>query len=125
MNFLKKLGSALLKVTQIVTGFGPLVASVVPQSSGAINVVTSDLQQIAGVIGTAEAMGQAINAPGTQKLTMAAPLVAQIINQSALMVGKKIADPAAFQKACEGIASNMADLLNSLHDSGVQTTSLT
>ncbi len=121
MNFLKKFGSAILKITQIVTGMGPIFAQAVPQASGTITVVTSELQQLAGVIGTVEAIGQTLSLPGTQKAQAAGPLVAQVILQSTFMAGKKIADEALFTKACTALGGDIADLLNSLHDSAVQT----
>lgn len=119
MNFLKKFGSAILKVTQIVTGLGPVFSATIPQSSGA--VITSELQQLAGVIATVETVGQALGTAGADKAKAAGPLVAQVILQSSFMVGKKIADEALFTKACTALGGDVADLLNSLHDSAVQT----
>ena len=121
MNFLKKFGAAILKVTQIVTGIGPIFSAAVPQASNAITVATSELQQLAGVIGTVEAIGQAVNLPGVQKAAAAGPLVAQVILQSTFMAGKRIADEALFTKACTAIGGDIADLLNSLQGNAVQT----
>ena len=125
MNFLKKIGKALASISGAVMGFSPLVQSIFPPSSGAISTVSGELTQVASVITTVEAIGESLALQGVQKLTAAGPLVAQVIIQSSMMVGKKIADQAKFSAACRGIASNMADLLNSLHDSGVQVDSKT
>lgn len=121
MNFLKKFGLAMLKVTQIVTGLGPIVAAAVPQTAGVVTAVTGDLQLLAGEIATVEAIGQALSIPGAQKATAAAPLIAQIVLQSTLMVGKHIADEALFTKACTALGGDIADLLNSLQGNAVQT----
>ncbi len=124
MTFLSKLGAAILKFTQIVAGIAPVMEAAVPGQAQTIQVVSQDLAQIASIITTAEAMGQAIAAPGAQKLTMAAPMVSQIILQSTLLVGHSIEDPALFQKAVGEIAGGVADLLNSLK-ANVDTTSKT
>lgn len=116
MGFLKAFGAAVLKVTQIVGGLAPMVTQYVPQSAGVVGVVTSDLSQIAGIIGQVEVMGQALALGGSDKLKAAAPAVAQIILRSDLLATHKIKDEAKFAAAVNGIASNMADLLNSLED---------
>ncbi len=121
MTFLKKLGSVLLKFTQILTGFSPVLSAAIPQAAGVITTVTGDLELLAKEISTVEAVGQALSIPGNQKIVGAAPLIAQVVLQSSLMVGKKIADEALFTKACTALGGDIADLLNSLHDSAVQT----
>lgn len=113
MTFLSKLGSIALKIGQIITGFNGLVPA---QYQPAAVKVASELEQLAGVIQTVEIIGQRLQIPGPQKLTAAAPLVAQAILQSALMADKKIANQDLFSKACTEIAGGMADLLNSLED---------
>lgn len=124
MTFLKKLGEIILKFTEIATGIGPLLSTAYPQSATAVTTVTSDLSQIAQIIAQVEAMGQALNIAGPQKLTAAAPLVAQIVLSSSLLVNQKIDDPVMFQKACTEIAGGVADLLNSLK-ANIDTTSKT
>lgn len=122
MKFLTKLGGILLKATEIATGFGPLIAATAPVTAGTVTRVTSDLEQLASMIGTVEAVGQALSLAGPQKLTAASPLVAQVILQSSLMAHHSIADPVLFKAGCEKIGSGMADVLNSLKDS-IETTS--
>lgn len=120
MGFLANFGRILLKFTAIAAGVAPLVSAAVPQASGAITLALSELQQIASIVQQAEVFGQALALPGAQKLTGAAPSVAQLILQSAILVGRKIKDPARFQRGVTAITSGMADVLSSL-DEKVQT----
>lgn len=122
MNFLKKFGAIIVKATAIATGFqGFLPAPAQPVAATVIN----DLNQLISVIVMVEAAGQALHTPGPDKLKMAAPLIAQAILQSQFMVNKKVQDEAKFKAACEGIASSLADLLNSIDGSGVKEESKT
>jgi hypothetical protein len=118
MTFLSKLGAALLKGIGIVSGLLPIVSQAFP--GGVINTVSKDLSQIAEIITSVEAAGQALQLAGDKKLEAAAPLVAQVILQSSMLVNNKIKDPALFMAGCTKIASGMADVLNSLHEDGVQ-----
>lgn len=120
MSFLKKFGSLILKATEIVAGIAPMI-STNDKSAAIVNTISADLAQIAGIIGTVEGIGQALALPGAQKLAAAAPQVAQIILQSSLMAHQKIADPALFQQGAKKIADGMADVLNSLHENGVDS----
>jgi hypothetical protein len=124
MGWLKKAGQIILKVTEILVGFGPLASALIPgdKDDKVISVVTTELTQIAGIVTQVEAMAGALSQPlpGDQKLLMATPMVAQILLQSSVMVHHQIHDPVLFQKGCASIASGMADVLNSLRDD-VQT----
>src|SRR4051812_47529302 len=122
MTLLMKIGVAILKITQIVTGFGPLLSQLSPQNAGTIATVQSELAQLSGVIVTVKAIGQSLGIKGPDKLKAAGPLVAQVILQSSLMAHHQIDNPALFQQASTKIADGIADLLNSLKSSGVQTT---
>lgn len=120
MTFLKKLGSAILKGTAIVAGLAPMF--VTSDKSGAVvNTISADLAQIGLVISSMEAVGQSLNLKGPEKLTAAAPQVAQVILQSAMMVGKKVHDEVLFASGSKKFADGMADILNSLHENGVET----
>ena len=112
MTFLKKLGQIILKGTQIILGFAPLVQQMIPGSAGLV----SEFTQIAGIIAQVEVMGQALGIAGPDKLRAAAPAVAQIVLQSSVMLHREIADPVKFNTACATIAGGFADLLNSLKD---------
>jgi len=114
-TFLKKLGQILLKGTQIAVGIMPVVQQSFPTSQP-VQQVTDTLTAVAGVIAQVEVIGQALGQPGSQKLIAAAPLVAQVVLQSAFMAKHEIADPAKFNAACTTIAGGVADLMNSLKE---------
>lgn len=113
MKFLTKLGSILLKATQIVTGIAPFIPSA---QQGAYTIISRDLEQVSQIIAQVEVFGQVLGTPGPDKLKAATPAVAQIILQSSLLANHKIADPVLFKAGCTKIADGMADVMNSLHD---------
>lgn len=114
MGFLKKLGNILLKITQVVTGVGPILGG----KAGAVDTVIDKLTQIGEVVTLVEAFGQAVSQPlpGIEKLKGVTPVVAQIILTSSLVAGRKIADPVKFEAGAQQIAAGVADVLNSLED---------
>lgn len=120
--WLKKVGSIIGKAGLIagqVAGVIPQIQRVyqLPAQTGSVvNTVQNDLEQIGAIIVTIEAVGQALNLAGPDKLKAAAPLVAQAILQSSLLVGHKIQDEAKFQQGCAKLADGMVDILNSLDD---------
>ena len=114
LSFLKKLGQILLKVTEVITGAGPLIQALVPNAAPTVRAISSDLAAIAGIIVQVEAVGQILGTPGADKLRAATPLVAQAILQSSILVDRKIENPALFEQGARKIADGMADLLNSL-----------
>jgi hypothetical protein len=116
MKFLTKLGQVLLQATSIVTGFAPLAKIALPGQSDKIDVISQDLAEIAQAVATMEAIGQALNLPGPQKLQGITPLVAQIILRSALVANHKVANATLFQQGATKIGDGMADILNSLED---------
>ena len=120
-TFLKKIGAGILQGLKIATNVLPTISQEIPATAGIIGKIQDGIDLIGGVIVSAEVMGQALNLPGTQKLTAAAPQVAQIILQSALLAGKKIADQAKFNAGCVKVADGFADILNSLSADEVKT----
>lgn len=116
MKFLTRLGQILIKATEIAIGFAPLAKVGLPGQSEKIDTISTDLAEIANIIATVEAMGQALALPGIQKLTAASPLVAQIILKSSVLANHKVANPVLFQQGCQKVADGMADVLNSLED---------
>lgn len=116
MKFLTKLGQILRKGVEIYTGIAPVVSGMFPGTAGAVQTVSQDLAEIAGIVTTVEVIGQTLNQPGSQKLVAATPLVAQVILKSSILANHKIADPVLFQAGCQKIADGMADVMNSLHD---------
>lgn len=118
MGWLSKVAHTALKIFGIATGFIPLLQGAVQGTSAAVTVqqITDDLTKIQGCIVTVETVFAALGGQqtGADKLKAAVPLVAQVIQQSEIMIGKKVKDEAKFTLAVTGITSNMADLLNSL-----------
>lgn len=123
VTFLSKAGQIILQGIQIFMGVAPLITKQYPGATGTVSVVSKDLTEIADAVVQAEAFGQALSLPGAQKLTAAVGPVTQIIMDSSIVAGKKIADPTLFASATKGLASSMADLLNSLHPDSVQAVS--
>ena len=124
MTFLKKLGQIMLEATQIFMGIAPIVQASQPGSAGTIQVISQDLAAIGNVIIQAEAMGQALQLPGAQKLQAAVGPVSQIILQSSIMAGHQIDNTDLFKTGAQKIADGMADVLNSLK-ANVPTTNMT
>lgn len=124
MKFLTKLGAIILRGVEIVSGFAPMVAQSLPGSAGTVQIVSKDLSEVAAIIQDVEVMGQALNQAGPDKLKAAAPLVAQIILQSAILANHQIENAGLFNQGCTEIASGMADILNSLK-ADIQTVSKT
>lgn len=119
MSFLKKLGQIIatgLKVVNNVSGFIPYIPGLPAQVGSIVTEVKSDLGAMASAIVGAEVIGNALALPGTDKLRAAVPGVEQVILASEVMRHRKIKDEAKFKAAVAGLASNMADLLNSLED---------
>lgn len=126
MKFLSKLGQMILKGVAIVSGFAPLVSQI-PGVSGPVQTISQDLAQIAQIIAQVEVIGQKLGQDGDIKLLAAAPLVEQVLLQSALLANRKIDKTRTdlFSEGSKKIASGMADVLNSLHEDEVKTESKT
>jgi hypothetical protein len=112
MSWLKKVGQILAKGFGLAKELSPIVAAVVPGAG----MVISDIGLIGNIIVSIEAAFSTLPAgtTGADKLRAAVPLVAQIVEASQLVSGKKIADPVKFTAAITEITSGFADLLNSL-----------
>ena len=121
VTFLSKAGSIILQGIQIFMGISPLIGKQYPGTIGTMSVISKDLTQIGDAIVQAEAFGQALGLAGTQKLQAAIGPVTQIIMDSSLVAGKKVADPVLFASSMKSLASSIADLLNSLHPDSVVT----
>lgn len=113
MTFLKKIGMILGKATQLWLGFQPLLSSI----PGTVRAeITSDLTILAGIVVQVEAIGAALEIKGPDKLKATAPIVAQMILSSSIMLHRKVKDPALFQKSCGELGGAMAGILNALDD---------
>lgn len=126
MTFLKKFGLEVLKIVQIVLGLAPVVSQAIPSAGGYVTTVKDTLAKIADLVAIVESAFAAVSDPsaktGPQKLQAVTPLVAQAILESSLLAGHKIANATLFEQAAKEIAGGVADLLNSLDQSGVTTT---
>lgn len=116
MKWLTRVGSILLKATQILVGITPVVGPIIPgdKDDRILAVAASELQLMLTVITQVELFGQALGIPGPDKLKAAAPAVAQIILSSAMMANRKIEDEVLFRAGCVKVADGMADIANSL-----------
>jgi hypothetical protein len=124
MTFLKKAGSLLVNAVSVVELGYPVLGKLLPKSvSGVADEIVTDLQQFSGVVTSVEAVAQALptGLSGEQKLIAVLPGITRAVAQSSVMAGKKIADNALFQKACNGYAQATVDMLNSLDASSIVT----
>lgn len=106
-KWLTIIGEAILKGSEIVghlVGLGAFPGG---------DRLQGELEKIADIIIDVEAAGQALKLDGMQKLTAAAPLVAQIILKAEKLDGHENHEQALFTQGVTKIASGMADVLNS------------
>lgn len=123
MKFLSKLAEYFAKGLQIVAAFAGVTARILPGSvSTEIQVVSEDLKEIAQVIVDTEEVAVALALKGPDKLKAAAPKVADILLQSAMLANHKVANPTLFSQGATKIADGMADVVNSLHVNGIVVT---
>lgn len=126
VSILKKIGTVIVDGAAIgseIMGFpfvSQLLTGLNPKISGTVTTVTSDLNTIAGIITTAEAMFPSVAGAktGSQKLAAVTPVVQNALQAWATsnLPGKKSKDPALFTKAAGEISQGMVDLLNSYGD---------
>ncbi len=116
LTFLKKAGLDILKGISVVAGLAPLLQATMPNESGVITKVASELELLKTLIIQIEAMGASLSTPmsGADKLKAAAPQVTQIILNSAMFAGHKIQDQQLANIGSEQIASGIANWLNAL-----------
>lgn len=117
MGWLKTIGIVIGEVTKIVLGLGPMITALTPSKKDdqIVAQVGDTLAQVGGIVVTVEAMVAALSQPlpGADKLKMATPMVVQIILRSALMIDKKIDDPALFADGAADITQGVCKVLNS------------
>lgn len=124
MKFLTKLGQILVKATEIVTGFGPIVKQFVPVAGNVLQEATTDFELVSSIIANVEAIGQVAGLKGPDKLKAATPLVAQAILSSSMLAKHQIANADLFNQGAQKVADGFADVLNSLKDD-IETTDKT
>lgn len=118
IGLLKKFGQIVLKGATVATGLQPLLGKDT-RAAIAAGTVADTLGQIASVVGLIEASGQAISAPGPQKLTMATPHVTQIV-LSSLVAGKKVKNHEKFAQGVKMLTTGVVEILNSLDEDGAK-----
>ena len=111
MSLLKKIGAAILKGAMYAAGIVPAIQGQIqpamPQSEDMFNYIN-------GIIQTIEAIGQAAQTPGPDKLKMAIPLVSAALLKYTNDLHHEVKDEALFQKACDEYTQASVDLQNSL-----------
>lgn len=116
MGWLKKFGQTAIKVVGLASGVLPMINGMATAVSAGNTTVTSDLTKIGAVVSTVEVVGQAVTSglSGPDKLKAAVPLVAQIVQTSELMAGKKIKNETEFTGAVQDYVNATVRLLNAL-----------
>lgn len=121
MTFLSKLGTYLARGVAVLTGLEPLISPLFGSKAATVAATAAnDLTSIGQVVVQAEALIQGTGL-GASKLSAVAPLVANILKTSELVSGHQISNLDLFMKASTGIASAVADLMNSLSPDGVKS----
>ena len=116
MTFLKKLGTIVLKIVGIASGFLPLVAPALPKTAQTtVGTIEDKLNQSLGVITTAEQMFSAAGQAkaGSSKLAAAMPYISVLMQNTETLVGKKPTNEAAYEAAIKNLTSSLADVMNS------------
>jgi len=113
ISFLKRAGQILANVTAIEAGLGPIFKAQIPATGPAVDKLDLILKQVVAVEGAFQAAFPTTQT-GPQKLLAAASLIGPVLQSVDTITGKHIHDEAAYTKAIQGIAGNLADLLNSL-----------
>lgn len=115
LSFLKKLGQGIQKGIGIA---GPFLPMFVPEKyRGATEKTVDVLEQVAQHVIQAEAIGQALKAPGAEKLKAATPMTHAALLASRMFAGKKIADPMLALRGSQKIADGIADWMNAIDES--------
>jgi hypothetical protein len=117
--FLKTAGkviATIIKVAGELTGVLPIVETVAPKTAPVLDKFQSMLKCAVDVEGYFTAAFGPDNKTGSQKLAALTPAIAAIVQTVEPFASKRIQDPGKFQSACTGLASNLADLLNSVGD---------
>jgi hypothetical protein len=123
-TFLKKAGTLLVNAVSVIELGYPVLGKLLPKNvQGVTDTVVTDLEQFSGTVTSVEAMAAAIPAglTGEQKFAAALPGITRAVAQSSVMLGKKVADQALFQRACNGYAQATVDLLNSVDPASIVT----
>lgn len=110
-KFLSLVARAALKGLNIVTGLGPEIRSITPNSTigNRIDAAVDFATEFQRIIHEVEIIGALHGFTGDQKQAAAAELFAQVLLRS----GFKVEDEPLFRQGCSKSASGWADILNS------------
>jgi len=120
MSFLSKIGKILGVIGAVagsLVGLPSLQALLSPKAQAVETKVVSELGAIGSLVSIIEGAFAALgkqNGTGADKLKAIVPQVAQIIQASELVAGKKLANEALFTQGVTAITSGVADVLNSV-----------
>lgn len=127
VSVLKKIGQVIVTGAAVgseVMGFpfvAQLLGSINPKVGTIVTAASSDLNTLAGIVTTAEAMfPPTATTPqtGSQKLAAATPLIQTALEAWATsnLPGKKPKDPALATKGAGEVAQGIADFMNAYGD---------
>jgi hypothetical protein len=117
MGFLKKLGKIILEGSKFLPHVGPIIKAYTPDKvDKIIDRVTDKSREMADVVITAEAVGQALALNGPDKLKASVPLMTQVILRSDILIGRKIDNPVLFTEGVQDLCNGWVKILNSLKD---------
>ncbi len=120
-SLLKKIGQAANAADQFIPVYGPLVHAVTSsisaktdeKATSAIQATSDGLHQLEALVVHAEAMGQAISAPGSQRAAMLAPAAFQLLMDGLTVCrGKKPRDADSARVKAAAVGAAVADFLN-------------
>jgi NADP-dependent 3-hydroxy acid dehydrogenase YdfG len=127
-SFLKKFAADVINVAGVVSGIGPIFAKALPAAAGqAVTTGINDFEQVATIVQTIEVGAESLQ-PGmtdAQKVAAMTPSVAQVVLQSSILAGKKIANQALFTQGCQELSQGMQDIMNSIDESAATVTKVT
>lgn len=117
-GWLKKFGQAVAIGGGIVTGFGPLIAQIIPgtKDDRIITKATDSLVDIAEIVKQVEIFGASLSLAGPDKLKAAIPSISQIIMRSAIMGGVPPGNKVEFDAGIVDLVNAMVRLQNSRGD---------
>lgn len=119
-SFLKNIGIVVNAADQFIPEYGAQIHALTnrffPGSDNKVSAILSTAQDkldiAVGIVVDAEVAGQALNVAGPDKARLAAPKLAQLFLDLAIVRGKSPKDPEAFKAHVAAWAGLTADLLN-------------
>lgn len=111
VSILKKVGTAILIAEGIEKQYSPLLG-MIPGSDKVLPKIEDRMEMATKIVTDAEIMGQAIQAPGTQKAVMAAPAMFQLLLDLPVLRGRKPKDPVQAKQDAQEVGAALAKFLN-------------